>query len=574
MLDQKLINKINKWIEQDVSDNDIGTLIRIFEKAKSGDKLAQIELKNSFAGPVEFGTAGLRGVMKPGESNLNRSTIIRAAAGLADFCNSKVFRAKIVIGYDARYHSKEFAYDSAAVFAAKGLEVYLMEQALPTPILAFACNDLNCDTAVMVTASHNPKEYNGYKVYLGGRLVSNLGRGAQIVEPIDKEIAELIKAQPGANKIRLAKKGWLKLDNKIVDKYLFSIRKLNTTALFDEITPQTKDSIKIVTTGMHGVGGRVQIEALKKEGFYNLVEVKEQAQPDPEFPTVPFPNPEESGTMNLALKYGRKAKADLILANDPDADRLGVAIYDPYIKDYRVLMGDETAQLFMEYFARIAKSTHAFGSSLVSSRFMSVFAKAKSIPYMQTLTGHKWLARVPNAIFVYEEAIGFNCNPLFIADKDGPTAGAVLANICAFFKQQGKTLYDILDSHARVFGLYKQSQVSIRLDTPAKIKALVEYIRKNIPKDFDSSPVDSFFDMSKHQFGVLSTNGIVLYTKDNTRILVRPSGTEPKVKFYIEIVLPCPVNASTSQITNLRKAADEKLNRINEQLKQYGKIKL
>ncbi|MDR2748947.1 MAG: phospho-sugar mutase [Bifidobacteriaceae bacterium] len=573
-LNAKLEEKINKWISQDVSKEDTKELKDLLKKAKSGESQALETLTLSFAGPVQFGTAGLRGVMKPGESNLNKSTIIRAAAGLADFCNSRVHNAKIVIGYDARYHSKEFAHDSAAIFTEKGLDVYLMENALPTPVLAFACNYLDADAAVMVTASHNPKEYNGYKVYLGGRIIPGLGKGAQIVEPYDKEIAKLIAHQPGANKIKLAKKGWLKLDNKIVDRYIFSIRQLNTTLLFNEITPETKESIKIVTTGMHGVGGWVQIEALKKEGYYNVVQVEEQAKPDPRFPTVPFPNPEEKGTMNIALEYARREKADLVLANDPDADRLGVALWDPYIKDYRVLMGDETAQLFMEYFSRIAEPGQAFGSSLVSSRFMNTFAKAKGIPYMQTLTGHKWLSRVPNAIFVYEEAIGFNCNPKLIADKDGPTAGAVLANICAYFKQRGKTLFDILDMHAKTFGLYKQSQVSIRLDTPKKIKGLVEHIRHNMPDEIDSAKVDSFFDVEAHDFGTLSTNAIVICTKGDTRILVRPSGTEPKVKFYIEVIIPCDHHAPQDELAEVRKTARDKLARIEAVLKKYETLNI
>jgi phosphomannomutase len=404
--------------------------------------------------------------------------------------------------------------------------------------------------------------------------VCGLGKGAQIVEPLDKEIAHLIEHQPGANKIKLAKKGWIKLNNTIVDRYIFSIRQLNTTILFNEITPKTKESIKIVTTGMHGVGGWVQIEALKKEGYYNIVQVEEQAEPDPRFPTVPFPNPEEKGTMDLAIEYGRKEKADLILANDPDADRLGVAIYDPYIKDYRTLMGDETAQLFMEYFARIAEPGQAFGSSLVSSRFMNTFAKAKGIPYMQTLTGHKWLSRVPNAIFVYEEAIGFNCNPKIIADKDGPTAGAVLANICAYFKQRGKTLFDILDMHAQTFGLYKQSQVSIRLDTPKKIKSLVEHIRHNMPDEIGNAKVDSFFDVDAHDFGTLTTNAIVLCTNEDTRILVRPSGTEPKVKFYIEVIEPCKHHATKEEIAKVRKSARDKLSEIESILREYETLEI
>ncbi|MDR3151966.1 MAG: phospho-sugar mutase [Bifidobacteriaceae bacterium] len=569
-MDKVLEKKVIKWINQDVSKNDIKTLEKLLQAARKGDVEALAELKEAFSGNVQFGTAGLRGVMKPGESHLNKSTISRAAYGLADFCNSRVSNPRIVIGYDARYHSSEFAKDSAAIFAAKGLEVYLMKKAWPTPVLAFACNNLNCDAAVMVTASHNPKEYNGYKVYLGGRIVSELGQGAQIVEPTDKEISNLINAAPPANKIELADSGWLYLGKEIVEKYLFSIKKLNTTQIFDTLDQKIKDKVKIVTTGMHGVGGEVQIEALQKEGFYNLVKVKEQAEPDPAFPSVPFPNPEEKGTMDLALDYGRRAKADLILANDPDADRLGVAIFDPYINDYRVLMGDETAQLFIEYFSKIASGSDAFGSSIVSSRFMNTFCKTKSIPYMQTLTGHKWLARVPGAIFVYEEAIGFNCNPQAIADKDGPTAGAVLANICALYKAQGKKLYDILDEHAKTFGLYKQSQVSIRLDSSAKIVGLVEYIRKNPPKSFDSSEVDSFFDMSKHDFGVLSTNCLVMCTADNTRILVRPSGTEPKVKFYIEIIMPVKKNASQAEIKSVRQEADKKLKRLNEEIEHLA----
>jgi phosphomannomutase len=542
------LNLINDWMANDVSEKDVAEITALLAKAEAGDAAVEAELLDRFDGNIKFGTAGLRGEMAAGTNRMNRATVRRAAFGLGNFAVNQFSelgetgKPKVVIGYDARHNSKDFAYDSAAIFQELGLDVWIFSSALPTPVLAYAIRALDAEVGVMVTASHNPGKDNGYKVYLGGKIVTDTGQGSQIIDPNDRLIAEAIDAAPVAKDIKLADAGWNMIADSILDDYEAMCSKLGGEVA--EIAGLKKDELKITTTAMHGVGGPVQIKALNLAGFENINFVPEQQNPDPDFPTVAFPNPEEKGAMDMVIALADESNADLALANDPDADRLAAACFDKHLGKYRQLMGDEIGIILAKYFIDLinagelpAKS--ALGSSIVSSRLVGVMSKAKGVNYSTTLTGHKWISRVENMVFGYEEAIGFCPDPEYVHDKDGPATGVVLVKIAYKLKAEGKNLIDMLDDIAKEFGLYSQRQLSIRLGSPAALVALVDEARSNPPANLGGSEVSSVIDMTKNSPDpALTQNAVIFTTADDTRVFVRPSGTEPKVKFYIETVSP------------------------------------
>ncbi|MDR1033213.1 MAG: phospho-sugar mutase [Bifidobacteriaceae bacterium] len=568
MVDIALEKKVLAWIEGDVSDEDIALLRDTLAKAKDGDVDAKADLESKFEGTLEFGTAGLRGVMEPGAFRMNRAVVIKAAAGLATFCNKKVEKPKIVIGYDARHHSEEFAVDSAGVFLSAGLDVHLMPRMLPTPVLAYAVRAMDADAGVMVTASHNPAKDNGYKVYLGSRIVTDNGRGSQIVPPFDTEIADEIAKIGAANWVPRALSGWNVIPDGIVTDYYADVKE----KLFDGLPRSEK--LNIATSAMHGVGGAVQVELLHEFGFDNVKFVPEQQEPNPDFPTVVFPNPEEKGTMDMVLALAESEKSELILANDPDADRLGAGIFDKHTGKYRQLMGDETGMMIGYHVAKnIAeddKKTSTLASSIVSSRTLQVIAEHFGLLYEPTLTGFKWISRANNLVFGYEEAIGFLTVPDLVHDKDGPSAGVLLAQIANEALLNDKTLSDVLDDIAREIGLYTQAQVSIRLDSKEKIDAAVESLRTNPPKTLGKSPVVNMRDALQDNQGLPPTNAIILTTEDNTRVIARPSGTEPKAKFYIETYHAVHEEATFEYLTALRFTENARISEICEEIRAFA----
>ncbi|MEV7606391.1 phospho-sugar mutase [Paenarthrobacter sp. NPDC089322] len=540
---EQLIKDAREWADQDPDPATSAALRELIGLAEDGDPGSVQELGDSFNGTLQFGTAGLRAALGPGPNRMNRVVVRRAAAGLAAFLNETVAaaspgtRPRAVVGFDARYNSDIFAEETAAIFTAAGIEALLMPSALPTPILAYAVKALDCDGGVMVTASHNPPQDNGYKVYLGRNAVSESGRGAQIVAPYDAEIAAKIDAVGALDSIALADDGWTVLPASIAAEYETAMAGLVDREHFPA------RNLKIVLTPMHGVGGETVVSVLNSAGFADVTLVAEQAEPDPDFPTVAFPNPEEPGALDLALAAAADADADIVLANDPDADRAAVAAVDPATGTWRMLRGDEVGALLGAHVvARLATVSGdepragVFANSIVSSRLLARIAAAAGYAHEETLTGFKWISRVPGLTYGYEEALGYCVAPDLVRDKDGISAAVLIAELAATAKAEGKSIFDTLDDLYLVHGLHASDQLSIRVADLGLLDAMMNRLRVNPPEAFGGSAVEVFTDLSEGSEGLPPTDGLLYITRDQSRVIIRPSGTEPKLKCYLEVI--------------------------------------
>jgi phosphomannomutase len=529
-------------------------LAPIIEAAEAGDASALDDVADRFAGFLQFGTAGLRGALGAGPNRMNRAVVIRAASGLATYLNEQRTptngrRHLVVIGFDARHGSHQFAVDTAAVMIAAGIDAKVMPRTLPTPVLAFAVRHLNADAGVMVTASHNPPQDNGYKVYLGGP-----DDGSQIVPPADTDIAAHIDAVISAIDVPLAQDGWTEIDEDVIEAYLTS-----AAAVVDPDSPQ---NVRIVLTPMHGVGGATAVEALHRAGFSEVLTVPDQEDPDPDFPTVAFPNPEEPGALDLAVKYARDVKADVIVANDPDADRCAVAVPDSSISSgWRMLRGDDVGALIGDHLAKRG-ATGTFANSIVSSRLLGRIAAANGLGHAETLTGFKWVSRVPDLSYGYEEALGYCVDPGSVRDKDGVSAAVLVAEIVAGALADGYDLPKLLDTLACQHGLYATDQLSIRVEDLSLIADAMQALRDAPPADLAGSPVVRSDDLSTASADLPPTDGLRYYTEDQSRVIVRPSGTEPKLKCYLEVV----VEVVDDNVENARSLARERLQRLRDEL--------
>lgn len=547
-------------------------------KAEGGNAAAVRELADCFSGPLRFGTAGLRAALGPGPNRMNRVVVRRAAAGVAAFLRAKGlglgggqgFQPRAVVGFDARRNSDVFARETAAIFTAAGIQTFLLPSALPTPVLAYAVRVLDCDCGVMVTASHNPAQDNGYKVYLGGRCVEASGVGAQIVPPYDAEIAEQIDAVGPVPDIGLAAEGWTVLPASVEDDYIAAV-----AALADPKGYPARE-LKIVLTPMHGVGGSTALKVLNSAGFNDVTLVPEQAEPDPQFPTVAFPNPEEPGALDLALRTAEDAGADLVLANDPDADRAAVALKDPNAGRWRMLHGDEVGALLGAHVAarlagtgktggtgRAEDGAAVFANSIVSSRLLSRIAAAAGFRHTETLTGFKWIARVPGLAYGYEEALGYCVAPGLVRDKDGLSAALLIAEMAADAAAHGRTLFDTLDDLAVQHGVHSTDQLSVRVNSLAQTAGLLERLRSQPPVSLAGSAVATVADLSEGGPDLPPTEGLLYLTEDGTRVIVRPSGTEPKLKCYLEVIRPV---SSADEVSAARAGARDALNRLRRDM--------
>ena len=588
---------VRAWIADDPDQQTATTLEHILAEAESGDAAAIADLEDRFSGPLVFGTAGLRGEIAAGPNRMNRAVVIRAAAGLAAFLADTVGEGfRVVIGCDARYKSAEFAADTAAVVtAAGGVAIQLPEQ-LPTPLLAFALSHLEADAGVMVTASHNPPADNGYKVYLGKRPLQTLGSeadaeagaGAQIVSPADAQIAEKIAAVDSVASVPRAESAWEHLDESIVENYLSRI---------DDLGVRAEADLSIVLTSLHGVGAGVAEAALTRTGFTNLHPVASQQAPDPDFPTVSFPNPEEAGALDESYALAREIGAELIIANDPDADRFSAAIPDAASAvGYRQLTGDEVGLLLGEDAAtRLAAGTHhamgaeapVFANSIVSSRGLAAAAASHGFTGVNTLTGFKWISRVAGLVFGYEEALGYCVDPAAVRDKDGISAAVTFASLASRLKSEGSSIEAELDRIRNRDGYFATAPLSFRLDDVSLIATAMAKLRENPPATLAGSPVAEVRDLSAGYEGLPPTDGILLLSESNSRVIVRPSGTEPKLKCYLEVVAdPSELQAAadadaraaasagvrlsaTSASASLKPALTERLNSISTELKTF-----
>ncbi|MFI1155915.1 phospho-sugar mutase [Streptomyces sioyaensis] len=522
----ELINRAKAWLAEDPDPETRGELSKLIE-AEDTDELAA-----RFAGTLQFGTAGLRGELGAGPMRMNRSVVIRAAAGLAAYLKAQgEGSGLVVIGYDARHKSADFARDTAAVMVGAGLRAALLPRPLPTPVLAFAIRHLGAVAGVEVTASHNPPRDNGYKVYLGD--------GSQIVPPADAGIAAEIAAVGPLDGVPRPEAGWETLDEAVLAAYLE-----RTDAV---LTPGSPRDTKVVYTPMHGVGRDTLVAAFARAGFPAPVVVAEQAEPDPDFPTVAFPNPEEPGAMDLAFAAARAAGADIdiVIANDPDADRCAVAVPAPGTPEgWRMLRGDEVGALLAAHLVR-KRASGTFATTIVSSQLLSRIAAASALPYEETLTGFKWLARVDGLRYAFEEALGYCVDPEGVRDKDGITAALLITELAAELKQAGRTLTDLLDDLAREFGLHATDQLSVRVEDLSLITDAMRRLREQPPTVLAGLAVSRADDLTRGTETLPPTDGLRYYLAgspeagiESARVVVRPSGTEPKLKCYLEVVVP------------------------------------
>ncbi len=533
-----LIAAASAWADQ---DPDLETRAELEQLIDNRDVAA---LSERFDGRLEFGTAGLRGELGAGSNRMNRVLVGQAAAGIAKFLlsqpefNSDVEPPSVVIGFDGRINSAVFARDSAQILAGAGIRAFLFDGVIPTPVLAFAGKHLKTSAAIMVTASHNPPRDNGYKVYLGG---SN--GGSQIISPTDQAIAGHIA--------EIAKtKTFLEINKsdkfEIVGDELRQAYVAETASLTGEVIEG--DNVRIVYTAMHGVGWSTLKSLFESVGLAKPETVTAQLLPDGNFPTVAFPNPEEPGAMDLALQTGRERDADLILANDPDADRLALAIKDATsATGFRQLTGDEVGLLLGDEMARRAVADRRTGNlacSIVSSSALSKVAEHYGFGFRETLTGFKWISKVPDLIFGYEEALGYCVDADHTPDKDGISAALIIADLANRLAAQGKTIGDRLDDLGSLFGHYATGQISIRVTDLSVISNLMAKLRGQTPSEIDS--VDAAFrDLALGGNGLAPTDGVRFDLSDGRRVIVRPSGTEPKLKCYLQAIGSTKADAHT-----------------------------
>ena len=508
--------EVQAWI---ADDPDPKTAAQLQSLLDAEDETA---LGKYFNGFLQFGTAGLRGPIGPGPSCMNRAVVGRTAAGIASYMKKRGM-TKVVIGRDARYGSEDYTFETAEIMSGAGMDVYVLPRPLPTPVLAFATAHLGCDIGIMVTASHNPPQDNGYKVYVGPVADGINYASSQIINPTDGFIATEISAVTSLKSLPRGSK-WTVLGEEVISEYV-----KRTAAL----APRPGD-LKIVYTAMHGVGTEIIQRVFNHAGFATLILVDEQCTPDPDFPTVAFPNPEEPGAIDLALKKARDFGADLVIANDPDADRCAAAINDPQV-GWRMLRGDELGIVFGEWIAR-SKPKGSFANSIVSSSTLRKISGHYGIDFQEVLTGFKWIAKIENLAFGYEEAIGYAVDSDNVNDKDGISAAIFLAQIAVDLKRDGLTISDLLNQVWERHGFHGTEQISIRVTDMSAITHLLAGLRANPPREIAGRAVESIDDLAAPRDGLPPTDGLRIWLAGGIRIIVRPSGTEAKMKCYIEVV--------------------------------------
>jgi phosphomannomutase len=513
-----LVRAIASWTEQDPDPQTRQQLDELAKAANSGDARAMAELADAFSARLQFGTAGLRGALGPGPNRMNRVVVGQTAAALAShLLDHGLAGGGVIIGFDARHKSDIFARDTAEIMSGAGFQTMITSGPLPTPLVPFGIRHFGCVAGVVVTASHNPPQDNGYKVYLGD--------GSQIVPPADAEISAWIDqvAQHSLDDIPRSP-SYTVLGEELLSAYLDRVAGL--------VRPDAPRQVRWVYTPLHGVGASLVERAVSACGFPSPHVVAEQANPDPRFPTVAFPNPEEPGAIDLALAQAQEIGADLVIANDPDADRCAIAVIVD--GEWRMLSGDELGVLLGEdALRRCVRGTYA--CSIVSSSLLSAMATAYRQPFVYTLTGFKWIGRVPGLAYGYEEAIGYCVDPEAVPDKDGVSALIMVLTLGAGLKAEGLSLADRLDEIARRYGIYQTEQVSVRVPDPKIITSAMDRLRARPPRIL-AGHLTSVHDLA-HGSQELPPTNAVLITGEMIKVVVRPSGTEPKLKCYLEVHL-------------------------------------
>jgi phosphomannomutase len=547
---ERLLSLARDWLAQDPDPETRDELRGLIEECADADEGACdtcSQLAERFSGTLQFGTAGLRGELGAGPNRMNRVVVTRAAAGLARYLlDYEHIEEPVVIGYDARKNSDVFARDTAEVMMGAGLRAMVLPRPLPTPVLAFAIRYLGACAGVMVTASHNPPRDNGYKVYLGD--------GSQITPPADAEIAARIAEVGPLGSVPRGEE-WETLDDSILDAYL--------DRAVSVLDPDGPRDLRVVSTALHGVGGSVLAAAFRRAGFGAPIPVPQQQSPDPAFPTVSFPNPEEPGAIDLALELARSSGAELVIANDPDADRCAVAVPvdRPTGADggaWRMLRGDEVGALLGQYIAERG-AARLFATTIVSSTLLGKIAAKHGIEYRETLTGFKWLSKLDGLTFAYEEALGYCVDPGGVRDKDGITAALLIAELTAKLKAQGRTIGDELERLATEYGRHATDQLSLRVNDLSDIPKMMQSLRAAPPKELAGIAVSRIDDLEAGSEDLPPTDGLRFLLDGGTRVVIRPSGTEPKLKCYLEVVTRGSVHEAAQTLTSLKEALEQRL---------------
>lgn len=530
-----LISRALAWIEDDPDPETRLELANLVERVEKSDSEALEQLRERFSGHLTFGTAGLRAELGAGPMRMNRVVVGHAAHGLARYLqqHSGPKGLRVIIGYDARKNSEVFAHDTAEIMAGAGISALVMPAAYPTPVLAFAVRDLGADAGVMVTASHNPPGDNGYKVYLGGA-----DEGSQIIPPADQEIhrAILESHQMPLRSISRAAEAVERIDASLIERY-----KEATSRVLEGFDSRVREDLAVCYTPLHGVGAGVFLDLARGAGFLRISVVSSQEQPDPAFPTVDFPNPEEPGALDEAYLTADQTGSALILAHDPDADRVAIALPSRSGDGYTMLRGNELGAILA---ASIASRQEArgeagtIGFSMVSSPIAAEIAHAHGLAAMETPTGFKWISRLPGLVYGFEEALGYLVNPETVRDKDGISAGLMVLAIAAERQEAGQSLWDALDDVRARYGGFASTQVSLRLSSPEAVNELMVAVRKNPTALFGEDGAQSFIDYTTPPAGSPAANLLRCDLPGGDRIIVRPSGTEPKLKVYLDSLRP------------------------------------
>jgi phosphomannomutase len=527
-----VVERARAWLAQDPDPETRDELSALLERVEEGDAAASVDLEDRFARRLAFGTAGLRGELGAGSNRMNRVLVAQAAAGLGAYLLEKAggSRPTVVIGYDGRRNSRVFAQDSAELFAGAGIRAILLPRLLPTPVLAFAVRHLDADAGVMVTASHNPPNDNGYKVYLGGA-----DEGAQIVSPSDAEIAAHIERVAAGDAASLPRSvGYETAPESVIDAYIAA-----TAAVAP--APAGAEGLSWVYTAMHGVGWETLSRILQAAGYPAPTVVAEQIQPDGKFPTVAFPNPEEPGAMDLAFETARRVAADLVIANDPDADRLAVAIPDDSAPDgWRRLSGNQIGLLLGWRAAEKARATDAaagasLACSLVSSPGLQTVAEHYGLAFHATLTGFKWISRAPGLVFGFEEALGYLVNPDTVRDKDGISAAVAMLGMVSEARGRGASVADLVREFEERFGYFASDQISVRVEQLSVIADIMAALRARQPSRIGETDVEKVDDLLTGVDDLPPGDVLRFWLADGSRLIVRPSGTEPKLKLYLDV---------------------------------------
>lgn len=534
------VDAARAWMAQDPDAVTREELSELLARVEDGDAEAAADLEDRFSTRLAFGTAGLRGTLGAGSNRMNRVLVGQAAAGFAAYLleRSGGEAPTVVVGYDGRRNSDVFARDSVEIFAGAGLNAILLPRLLPTPVLAFAVRHLGADAGVMVTASHNPPDDNGYKVYLGGA-----DEGAQIVSPADAEIAAHIQRIADEGNITTLPRsvGYANAPESVVEAYVSA-----TAAVAP--APAAAEGLNWVYTAMHGVGWETVSRVLTEAGYPQPTVVEAQIHPDGRFPTVAFPNPEEPGAMDLSFETARAVDAELVIANDPDADRLAVAIPDADSEGgWRRLTGNEIGLLLGWRAARLAAEGAGSGiggdagapaslaCSLVSSPGLQAVAEHYGLEFHSTLTGFKWISRAPGIVFGFEEALGYLVNPTTVRDKDGISAAVALLGMASEARAQGRTVADLLQEFRETFGAFASDQISVRVSDVSEIAGIMAALRAEPPAAVGEIAVSRIDDLVQGVDGFPPGDVLRLWLDDGSRLIVRPSGTEPKLKLYLDV---------------------------------------